>query len=250
MKEPLVSIITPAFNSARFIEITIQSIIKQSYKNWELLITDDYSSDNTIKIIKSFQEKDSRIKLFQLTHNQGAGVARNYSIKMAEGRFISFCDSDDQWKSNKLEMQIIFMMRNKLAFTYSSYDVINESGKFMKSILAPKFVTSKSILLNNYVGCLTAVYDCEMIGKQYMPKIRKRQDWVLWINILQIIKQTNGMEESLAVYRDRMNSISSNKIQLLSYNWKVYYDILGFNKFKSLLLMINFTIHYAIKKIK
>lgn len=250
MKEPLVSIITPAFNSSSFIEETIQSVIKQTYKNWELLITDDYSSDNTIKIVKYFQKNDSRIKLFQLTHNQGAGVARNYSIKMAEGRFISFCDSDDQWKSNKLEMQINFMMRNKLAFTYSSYDVISDSGKFKKSILAPKILTSKSIISFNYVGCLTAIYDCEMIGKQYFPKIRKRQDWVLWINILQIIKKTNGLVESLAIYRDRRNSISSNKIQLLNYNWRVYHDILDFNKFKSLLLMMNFMIHYAIKKIK
>ena len=250
IKQDLVSIITPSYNSENFISETINSILNQTYKNWELLITDDCSTDTTLDIIKSYQNIDNRIKLFNLVSNEGAGVARNNSIQYAKGRYIAFCDSDDQWKPDKLEKQVHFIEQNNLVFTYSSYDVIDESGNFIKSIKAPKKITLKKILSNNYIGCLTAIYDSEAIGKQYMPVIRKRQDWVLWINILKVIKNTKGLDDSLAIYRDRKNSISSNKIQMIKYNWKVYYEVLGFNKFKSVLLMLNFIIHYAIKIIK
>ena len=188
-KRPKVSIITPTYNSEEFISETITSIINQTYTNWELLITDDCSSDDTLKIIDFFQKKDNRIKLLRLDTNQGAGVARNNSIKDSKGKFIAFCDSDDQWKPDKLEKQIHFIKANNLVFTYSSYDVTDESGNFIKSINAPKTLTLKNILSNNYVGCLTAIYDSAAIGKQYMPAIRKRQDWVLWINILKVIKK-------------------------------------------------------------
>ena len=248
--QDLVSIITPSYNSEKFISETINSIINQTYTNWELLITDDFSSDNTIKTIESFNKNDDRIKLFRLNENQGAGFARNNSIKESKGKFIAFCDSDDQWKPNKLEKQIHFIKQNNLVFTYSSYDVIDESGNFIKSINSPITLSLKNILSNNYVGCLTAIYDSEAIGKQYMPIIRKRQDWVLWINILKIIGKTEGLQDSLALYRLRKNSISSNKVKMLKYNWSVYYNVLGFNIIKTILLMINFTIHYAIKKIK
>ena len=252
MKTPkiLVSIITPSYNSELFITETILSIQNQTFKNWELIITDDCSSDNTAGVIESFVKKDDRIRFYTLKSNQGSGAARNHSIKMAKGRYIAFCDSDDQWKVNKLELQLNLMINNNMALSYSGYDVIGENGKFIRTIYPPKIITLKKILSNNYIGCLTAIYDSEKIGKQYMPLIRKRQDWVLWITILKKIKKAEGIKTSLAIYRLRSNSISNNKFNLIIHNWNVYNKVLGYNKFKSVLLMLNFIVHYAVKVIK
>lgn len=244
----LVSIITPTYNSEKYISETIQSIQAQTYTNWELLITDDSSSDQTIKTVKSFQENDSRIRLYKLEKNQGAGIARNNSIIKATGRYIAFCDSDDQWKPAKLEKQVKFMKTHKLAFTYTSYETINEEGKLIGKVSSPTNLILQDMLRNNYVGCLTAIYDTEIIGKQLMSDIRKRQDWALWLKIFKIIKQTKGMSESLALYRDRSNSISSNKAQMIKYTWIVYNKELKFSRLKSFFLMINFIFYYVKKK--
>lgn len=249
MKE-LVSIITPSYNSERFISETISSIINQTYINWELLITDDCSKDNTISIVKSFQKNDSRIKLFVLKTNGGAGLARNNSIRNAKGRYIAFCDSDDQWKIDKIEKQLSFMNRNSLKFTYSSYDVVDEFGSFKSVIEAPKTISYKMLLNNNYVGCLTAIYDRKLLGNLYMNEIRKRQDWALWLNIMKMLKTTKGMSESLAIYRIRSNSISTNKVEMLKYNYQIYNIVLGYNHLLSFFLIINYVFQYLIKKIK
>ena len=244
----MVSIITPAYNSSKYIHCTIESIISQTYKNWELLITDDFSSDDTTKIIESYAKNDSRIRLFKLEKNHGAGVARNHSLKNAKGRYVAFCDSDDQWKKNKLELQLKFMEQNNLEFSFSDYEVIDENNNYQRYVKCPKKLTYKKLLRNNYVGCLTAIYDTKFLGKLMMPKIRKRQDWVLWLSIMKKIETTKGLNTSLAVYRNRRNSISSSKFDLLKYNWSVYNQELGFNKFTSFYYLIIFIIHYFFKK--
>lgn len=226
----------------------INSVISQTYNNWELLITDDFSSDDTVKIVESYVKKDSRIKLYKLEKNYGAGVARNNSIKFAIGRFIAFCDSDDQWKKNKLELQLKFMQKNELVFSFSDYEVIDENDNYQRYVKCPKKLTYKKLLRTNYVGCLTAIYDTKFLGKLMMPKIRKRQDWVLWLRIMKKIETTKGLNTSLAVYRNRSNSISSSKFGLLKYNWRVYNQELGFNKSTSFYYLIIFIIHYFFKK--
>lgn len=245
----MVSIITPTYNSQEYIGKTIESIQVQSYSNWELLITDDCSTDATVDIIYSFQKNDSRIKLFKLKKNQGAGVARNNSIRQSSGQFIAFCDSDDQWKPKKLEKQIGFMKNNKLAFSCTSYEVIDETGKTIRIEKAPKLLTYKIMLRNNYVGCLTAIYDTSLLGKQYMPSIRERQDWVLWLRIFQKIGQTQALDENLAIYLDRSSSISSNKLKMIKYNWMVYHKQLGFNIIKSSLSLLKFIFYYAKRRL-
>ncbi|MDA9201819.1 glycosyltransferase [Flavobacteriaceae bacterium] len=246
---PLVSIITPSYNSEEFISQTINSIINQTYSNWELLITDDCSNDLSTEIIKSFVKKDNRIKLYTLDYNSGAGVARNNSIKYSNGKYIAFCDSDDQWLPNKLEKQIAFLKENNLQFSYSSYKVCNEEDEIVGSVICPKEVSFRKMLNNNYVGCLTAIYDSEKLGKFYMSKIRNRQDWVLWLNILKNSGPAMGLTEPLAIYRERSSSISSNKIKQFKFNWNVYRKELGYNSIVSTLLIINFLFHYAAKKI-
>ena len=246
----LVSIITPSYNSSRFIGRMIDSIISQSYTNWELVITDDSSIDNTTSIIKKYIAKDSRIKLFQLEENQGAGFARNNSIRFSNGRFIAFCDSDDVWFENKLELQLNFMNKTNTALTYSGYQELFEDGKLGKIRKAKSSINYKEILRNNYIHCFTAMYDSFIIGKVYMPEIRKRQDWLMWIKILKDIKICKGISDSLGYYTIRKDSVSSNKFELLFHNWNIYKNELNFNFLKSSFFIFKFLIFYILKKIK
>lgn len=240
----LVSIITPSYNSEEFISETIEAILEQSYSNWELLITDDCSQDDTIEIIKDYQKKDDRIKLFRLEKNGGAGVARNNSIKEATGRFIAFCDSDDVWLKDKLEKQVAFMLKNNLPLTYSAYQKMDEKGNKGAIIYPPRKTTFNDLLKTCTIGCLTAIYDTDKIGKRYMPTIRKRQDYGLWLTIFKDIKYTLGLhDEALAHYRVRSNSISSNKFKAAYFHYKVL-RVCGE---VSLIKSIYYFFHYSIK---
>lgn len=232
---PLVSIITPCYNSAEFIAETIQSIQSQSFTDWELLITDDCSTDNSTEIIKLYAEHDSRIKLFQLDRNGGGGIARNYSISKSKGRYIAFCDSDDRWFQTKLEKQVEFMKKNDCALSYSSYMTCREDGEMTGIIVAPSIITFESILKDCKIGCLTAMYDTHKVGKIFLPTIRKRQDWGLWIKVLKICHKAHGIKEPLAIYRFREGSISNKKIHLIKYNIGVYQEVLGWSKVRAVL---------------
>lgn len=246
----LVSIIMPAYNSEEYISESINSIINQTYQNWELLITDDCSNDDTVEVVKKCVLNDKRVKLFKLTENSGAGVARNNGIRYAKGRYIAFCDSDDTWKPQKLEKQLNFLKSKNLSFTFCSYDVTNKNGDFIKTIKAPAKLSFSKLLKNNYVGCLTAIYDQESLGKLYMSEIRMRQDWTLWLKILKLAGNTSGQLESLALYRDRSKSISSNKFKMIKYTWLVYSSELGFPIIKSFSYMIKFFFFYFKKNFK
>lgn len=249
MEQPLVSIITPTFNSGIYIRETIISIQAQNYTNWELLITDDCSTDNTIEIIQQFTKSDKRIKLFKLEKNSGAGIARNTSIKHAIGTFIAFCDSDDQWLPEKLTTQISFMLKSNLMFTYSSYYTIDANGNRKGMVTAPSQLTYSILLRNNYVGCLTAIYNQEKLGKIYMSEIRKRQDWTLWLKIMDRLQHTSGIQEPLAIYRIRPNSVSSKKISLLQITYNLYHKELNMGVIKSTFYLFIYLFFLVKKKI-
>lgn len=247
--KPLVSIIMPTFNSSQYVKDSIQSITKQTFSNWELLITDDCSTDDTFSIIDSFKKKDKRIKIFKLEKNSGAGIARNNSIKNAQGRFIAFCDSDDRWYPDKLEKQISFMLKYDVQLSYTDYEIINDNNEIIAVFHSPHKITYKDMLKNDEIGCLTAIYDTEILGKQFMPIIRKRQDWVLWLNILKQIPYALGLQETLAIYKKREDSISSNKLKLIKYIWKVYRYEEKISFLSSLYYTIAYFFHYY-RKIK
>jgi glycosyltransferase involved in cell wall biosynthesis len=220
----LVSIITPSYNSEKFISKTIKSVLAQTYKKWEMIIVDDTSSDNSNEIIEAFVRNDKRIKLFKLKKNSGPAVTRNVAIQEAKGKYIAFLDADDLWKPNKLEDQIAFMKKNNIAFTYSSYNTIDEEGKSLDKIINPPVsLTYNDMLKENLIGCLTAIYDVDKIGKQFMPLIRKRQDYGLWLSILKNIPKAYKAPGVLAKYRVLNQSISSNKVGLLKYNFELFY---------------------------
>ncbi len=218
----LVSIITPSYNSSNYIAETIYSVINQSFTNWEMIIVDDNSTDNSIKIIQSFIEKDSRIKLIQFSKNSGSAVARNKAIEIAKGRYIAFLDSDDIWISTKLERQLAFMQENNFPFTYTAYDKIDEKGKIFGHIGVSKKVNYKTLLKTNIIGCLTAIYDTNYFGRVAMPLIRKRQDFGLWLELLKKTEYAYGLNESLARYRVCSDSVSSKKYNVARFNWYLY----------------------------
>jgi glycosyltransferase involved in cell wall biosynthesis len=221
----LVSIITPSYNSQKFIAETIRSVQGQTYENWEMIIVDDCSSDKTESIIQDFIKDDARISFYQLQKNSGAGVARNQAVGLAKGRYIAFLDSDDLWKPEKLQKQIDFLSLNNTPFSFSFYECIDEGGAPLNlRVEAPK----------------TLKYDTHFFGKIPISNIRKRQDWMVWLTVLKKIRTAEPIQDSLAFYRVRKDSISSSKRKLIQHNYTVYRQFHRLNVFLSLCCMVGF----------
>ncbi|MFJ5964409.1 MULTISPECIES: teichuronic acid biosynthesis protein TuaG [unclassified Bacillus (in: firmicutes)] len=225
-KQPLVSIITPAYNAERYLTETVHSVLAQTYSNWEMIIADDCSTDGTRKLLEELSQMDDRINVIYLEENGGAAIARNAAIKQAKGRFIAFLDSDDKWKKTKLEKQVNFMLSNGHAFTFTAYDVIAENGEpLQKTVTAPSQLNYNEALKNTIIGCLTVMLDREQVGLIEMPNIRTRQDLATWLSILKRGFTAYGMSEPLSEYRIVGNSISSNKWKAAKKTWFVYREI-------------------------
>ncbi|MEO6175949.1 MAG: glycosyltransferase family 2 protein [Flavobacterium circumlabens] len=245
----LVSIIIPTYNTEKFIESTLQSVQKQTYKIWEMILVDDASTDQTVAIIERYAQKDDRIKLFKLSKNSGNGFARNVAVEKATGKYIAYLDADDVWLPEKLEKQIDFLKANNLPFTFSFYDCIDEEGNNLhRRVEAPLNLTYRQLFFCNYVGNLTAIYDAEYFGKITLPASQKRQDWRLWLTIVKQIKTTKPVPEPLAFYRIRKDSISSSKFKLIKHNFEVYRQFHGYNSVSSVFLMIRFLITQLVIK--
>lgn len=226
MEEKLISVIMPTYNCGKFIGETVNAVINQTYKNWELIIVDDCSKDDTEQIIKQYILKDNRINYFKFDNNQGAAMARTKAMELAKGNYMAFLDSDDLWKTDKLEKQIKFMEENNYNFTCTAYEQIDETGKTLNKIIKPKKKANYNrILLDCPVGNSTVMYNAEKLGKFVVPNIRKRNDDALWLQILKKEKNIYGMDEVLMQYRIRSNSISSNKVDLIKYHWQLYREI-------------------------
>lgn len=249
MRTPLVSVITPTYNTEAFISDTIDSVRAQSYTNWELVLVDDASSDRTVEILNSYAAIDDRIKVHILETNSGAAIARNTAIENASGAYIAFLDADDLWKPEKLTKQIAFMQEKNIAVSFTSYELMDEAGRSLgKMVKALPKVNFSKMLKSNYIGNLTGIYDAEELGKVYMPNIRKRQDWALWLTLVQKVGFAYSLEAPLSRYRVRENSISSNKLNLLKYNYTIYRKALKFGAFKSTVYLLRFLIeHFFIK---
>lgn len=218
---PLVSVIMPTYNSAKFIDQAVQSVLNQTMDDWELLLTDDASTDDTREHIEAYG--DERIRPEFLTQNQGAARARNHSIERARGRYIGFLDSDDRWLPEKLERQIGFMQRNKSAFSHTAYAVENEHGELIGKKAVVRSASYADLLASRtVVGCLTAIYDREMMGLVRMPQIRKRQDFALWLHLARQCGGVDGLNEVLSIYRVHSGSLSANKLSAALYTWKMF----------------------------
>lgn len=244
MNKLKVSIITPVFNSSEFIEETMISVINQSYINWEMIFVDDCSSDNSVEIIKEYQKKDDRFKLFLLDKNSGSGVARNKAILEASGEIIAFLDSDDLWVPEKLEKHVSFMIKHDAAFSHTSYGFIDENGNKIKETyhVSDKPVTYKKLLKRTEISCLTAMYDARKTGKQYMPELMRKQDYGLWLTILKLGFNSIPLKEELAFYRQRKNSATSNKFKLIL----KHFTFLRKNEQLSVLQSIYYTLYWGV----
>ena len=226
MSEKLVSIITPTYNCAEFIARSIDSVQAQTYQNWEKIIVDDRSQDNTKEIVEAYMKHDSRIQYHLLDVNSGAAVARTVAMKLAKGSYMAFLDSDDIWMPNKLELQIEWMNNNGYSFSCTAYEQIDEADNSLNKVIKTvKKTNYNRLLLDCPVGNSSVIYDVEKMGKFEVPNIRKRNDDALWLQMLKKEKYIWGMPEVLMQYRIRKNSISSNKFKVIKYHWILYRDI-------------------------
>lgn len=217
MVNPLVSIVTPVFNSSDFLQTSIHSVISQTYTNWEHIIVDDCSSDNSVEIIKEIAKSEPRLKLLQLPKNMGAGPARNLAIKEAKGKYIAFLDSDDYWIPEKLNIQIKYMENNQIAFSHSSYGFLNEKGLEIRKpfYVSNHPITYTDLLKRTEISCLTAIYNQQIIGKIYMPDFRRKQDYAYWLSILKKGYKSYPQNNVLAYYRQRKGSSTNSKYKLI-----------------------------------
>lgn len=236
------TIVTPTYNAAEYLSTAIESVLSQTFTDWELILVDDCSTDNSVELIESYVTEDSRIKLIKLPENSGAAVARNKGIELAGGRYIAFLDSDDSWKPYKLQEQIQFMQDNDIAFSYSAYEKTYEDGHVYETVGVPDKVGYSDLLKVCSIGCLTAIYDTKILGKVYMPLIRKRQDLGLWLRILKEVPYAYATPGILAQYRVRRDSISANKKVAAQYTWRLYREVEGLSFFSA----AYYFSHYAV----
>lgn len=247
----LVSIIMPCFNSGRFIEESIISVLNQTYLNWELIIIDDCSTDNGEKIIKKYVDLDNRIKLIRLKVNSGhPSVPRNYGIKEARGKFIAFLDSDDTWYPEKLMKQITFMHENNVTFSYSAYEWIAENGERLNRTILPSDSLNYSKLLKScQIGCLTAIYDIEKLGKLFFRPDLDKEDYAYWLDIIKKSKVAYITPQILASYRIRKRSLSSNKWRMSVGVWNIYYKVEKLGLIKSVFYFTNFVFFWVKRRV-
>lgn len=227
MKEK-VSVITPSYNSEKYIAQTIESVQNQTYENWEMIIVDDCSSDRTCEIVEEFAKADPRIQLLRQEENAGAGRARTRAMQASEGRFIAYLDADDIWLPEKLEKQVAFMLEHKCSFSCTSYEVINDEGQRLnKNVYMLPKVNYVGFLTNNLLQTVGIMVDTSAVDKKHlvMPDIRRRQDAATWLQILKAGHDCYGLDEILAQYRRAENSLSSNKVKAVKGVWSLYRDI-------------------------
>lgn len=247
-ERPLVSVITPAYNSERFIKEAIRSVLGQTYTNWEMIIVDDGSTDRTVDFIEPYLKQDRRIKLIKLSENKGPAVARNTAFEHARGRYLAFLDADDQWFPKKLEKQLRFMQERQIAFSFTKYVKVKEDHTETASVVSiPDQVTYRQLLKHNVIGCLTVMLDTTMIGKVRMVNMRSRQDYALWLTLCKQGFTAYGLQETLAKYRVRANSISSNKLKMAKQNWIVYRKVKNLSLIESIWYFMN-NVYFSVKK--
>lgn len=233
----LVSIVVPMYNAESFISETLNSILNQTYQNFDVLCVDDISTDRTVEIVKSYMDEDARIKLYQPEEKGGASMSRNLAIREAKGKYIAFLDADDVWLEEKLEKQIQYMEANNLDFTYTYFGLIDEESKVLDTYrTSPDKITYKSLLYGNTIGCLTVVYNAEVVGLIQIPRIDKRNDFALWLEVLKNTPTGVLFPEIQSLYRisDQSLSKKDGKINLIRYHIDLHKRLQGYGIIRAL----------------
>lgn len=245
MKENLISIVTPMYNGEKYVEETINSVLKQTYPNWEMIIVDDGSKDNGPAIVEKFAQADNRIKLIR-QKNAGSSAARNNGLKNIQGRYVSFLDSDDFWEPNFLEEQLNFIKEKKSPIVFASYKRINAEGKeILKPFIVPEKVNYKGLLKSCSISCLTAMFDREKTGNVFFNEAMGslRDDFVFWLSILKQGGYAYGNKNVLASYRVFASSTTGNKKKVMKPQFMVYYKVEKLGLIKSIYYFINWAIN-------
>lgn len=240
------SIIMPAYNAEKYIEESIRSVLNQTFADYELLIINDCSTDNTVNIVKNYQTKDPRIKLLENNQNSGVAITRNKGIEVAKGKYVCFLDSDDLWEPTKLEKYVV-MFQQGSDVLYSFYTRFNDRGN-LNLVTAPLSVTYKQLLKGNCIGNLTGAYNAKKIGKIFQKNIR-HEDYLMWLEILQKTKQATCVPENLAFYRVSNASLSGNKFKSLLWTWEIYYKQLQLGIIHSTYLLVHSIIKSIVKRV-
>lgn len=245
-----VSIITPCHNAEGFISETYKSLIDQSYKNWEWIVFDDQSSDNSFETLKAIAEKDSRVLVQKNKENSGAAVTRNNCLGIASGKYFAFLDVDDLWYPNKLEKQIAFMQVNNVRFSFHPYMLIDSKGISIKEIKVPSIVSAQDLLKYNPFATSSVIVEKTVIDEielEFKAHLRRRQDYLFWYEAIEHTGVAESLQESLSYYRVfGDDSLSGNKKKMALIQWKLYREEFHLNIFRS----IYYFIHYALHGIK
>lgn len=235
---PTVSVIMPAYNAQKHIAESISAICKQTYTDWELIVIDDCSSDNTYQIVQQLARDDKRIVLLRTDINSGSGIARNMGIHAARGRFIAFCDSDDRWYENKLEVQLSFMLDNGYEFTTTYYEDVDENYKPFYVVKPADGQTLQDVIVGCTVGTSEVIYDTQRIGKVFMPDFRRSQDWALWLRLLKKVPCLHVCPQILSQYMHNQAGVSRKKTAMIEAAIRVYRVELGYSFLKSWLIFL------------
>ena len=250
MIDGLVSIIMPVYNSEAFLKDSIESIKKQTYPNWEIIMVDDNSNDNSFDVMNNLTtDIKSKTKLIHFEQNRGTAIARNTALDLSEGEYIAYLDSDDIWMEDKLEKQIKFMKENNYAFTMTSFCYLHKDGSEKTIRNLPKSLTYTQAMRNTIIQTCTVMGDLKKIERKLfeMPDIKRGQDAATWWNILKNGNKIYGLNEPLSYYRVGNQSLSSNKLKAIKRTWNLYRNVEKFNFIKSSFYFSFYAIN-AVKK--
>ena len=247
-----VSVVIPAHNCEYSVIASVNSVLKQTYRDFEIILIDDCSTDDTYKLLKSFSNQDNRIRVFQNEHNLGPAGTRNYGVRLAKGKWIAFLDSDDLWKKEKLEKQLTLansVKEAKLLFTGSAF--IEADGNPIPYILhVPETIDRKSLLKQNLISCSSVLVDRKLMLKYPMPDVNGiHEDFATWLRILKAVPLAYGVDEPLLVYRRAVTSKSGKKSKSALMNWRTY-EYVGIKGFYKVYNMFFYTINGLRKNIK
>lgn len=252
MQKEMVSIITPVYKCADYLPMTIESVQNQTYSNWELILVDDCTPDNSAEIIARYGKDDKRIRYIKQTHNGGAALARNAGLEAATGRYIAYLDADDVWLPNKLERQIDFMRENNVEFSCCDYEKIEADGTPLNKVVhMPKTITYNQLLSNTIIQTVGVIVDLNKVNRKLlvMPNVRRGQDSATWLQMLRNGVKFVGQNEVLAQYRRVPQSLSANKFSAMKRTWYLYRGVEHLSLAKSCVCMMGWAYHASIKRI-
>jgi len=244
----LVSIVIPYYRKKDYIKQSINSVLSQTYKNFEIIIIYDDDELLDFNYLKSFVKLDKRIRLIRNKKKLGAGLSRNKGIKLSKGKYIAFLDSDDYWKKNKLKTQIAFMKLNKYLISHTTYQIINQNNKKISIRKARSFFKIQDLLYSCDIGLSTVILKKNLFSKNIkFPNIKTKEDFILWLQILKKKIPIIALDRNLSFWRKLDNSLSSSTIQKIFDGFKVYFVYMNFSIFKSILSLLYLSINFLRK---